>query len=497
MSTQTALYQDICKLVNIDPIASPISCDLAQYSETQALVDAPANERMTASLQVFFEMLMEDTATIKKVDKALVDHLITTIDAKLGRALDEILHHQDFQALESLWRGLDYLLERSPARDKITVEIMDITKDDLLNDFEEAPDTTHSGLYQQVYTQEYDTPGGEPFSAIVSNYSFDKSPQDIALLRQVSRVAAAAHCPFLANVDAPFFGKEDFDEVMKIKDIGSYFEKAEFIRWQNFRKTQDSRYVGLAMPKFLLRLPYGDETVKVKSFSYQENVKSEDHNKYLWGAASFAFAANMSRSFRKHGWTVNIRGPESGGKVEALPLHQYDLGQGVQTKIPTEVSIPETRELAFADLGFIPLSFYKNSDFACFFSANSIQLPEQYDDEKAQANSRINSRLPYIFLVSRLAHYLKVLQRENIGSQKNKTELESELNTWLGRLVTKTSNPSPEVIARYPLSQANVAVVDIPSNPGYYKVEMSVVPHFQIEGMDITLSLVSQLPAAK
>lgn len=493
MTVQTR-YHTFCETANISPVRERLHYPLIDYSQIQTLVESPDNERMTASLSVFLDKIMEGTYTIKKVDQHLLDTMIAEIDMMLSAQLDEILHDKAFQKLEALWRGLDYLLEKSPSRDHIKIEILDVSKEDLLEDFQDVPDTTASGLYHHVYTQEYDTPGGEPFSTMISDEDFDKSPQDIVLLREISRVASASHCPFIANIASDFFGKDNFDEVMSIKDIRSYCERADFIRWQSFRKMEDARYIGLTMPKFILRLPYGDETVKVRSFAYQERVAAQDHDRYLWGAASFAFAANMSRSFREYGWTLNIRGPESGGRVDALPLHQYDRGLGLQTRLPIEISIPETRELAFADLGFIPLSYYKNSDFACFFSANSLQLPASYDDPDAQANSRINSRLPYIYLISRLAHYLKVLQRENIGSQKGKDHLERELNHWLSRLVTRTHHPTPDIIAKFPLAASQVKVHDIPENPGYYKIDMSIVPHFQIEGMDITLSLVSQLP---
>jgi type VI secretion system protein ImpC len=492
---ETALVlNDLCLKSNIDLLQAPKHFDLAKFSDQNAMVDTPSNERTLAAIQVLLDQITEDTPLIKKVDKALLDHYITQIDEKMSEQLDAILHHEEFQALEARWRGLDYLLSQSDINANIKVELLDVSKEDLQADFEDAPDTTNSGLYQHVYTQEYDTPGGEPFSVMISDYEFDKTPQDIALIREMSKVASASHCPFIANVGPEFFDKTSFDEVMKIKDMKSTMEKAEYIRWQSFRKTEDSRYISLVMPKFLLRLPYGDETVKVKSFGYRESVVLNQHKRYLWGAASFAFGANMARSFKKNGWTLNIRGPESGGKLECLPLHQYNPGSGVQTKIPTEISIPETREVMFAELGFVPLSYYKNTDFACFFSANSTRLPEKYDDELATANSRINVRIPYVLLISRLAHYMKVIQRENIGSTKTSQELQGEITNWITKLVTKTDSPTPETIAKYPLSQAHVTVSSVPENPGYYSVQLNVVPHFQIEGMDITLSLVSQLP---
>jgi type VI secretion system protein ImpC len=274
-------------------------------------------------------------------------------------------------------------------------------------------------------------------------------------------------------------------------------EKSEFLKWNSFRQTEDSRYVGLMLPRFMLRLPYGPDTLPVRDFNYMENVKGTDHDKYLWGNSSFAFAANMIRSYVDNGWCVQIRGPESGGKVEDLPVHIYDVGKGNQMKIPTEILIPETREFEFAQEGFIPLSFYKNRNYACFFSANSTQKPAEYDDPAVTANMRINSRLPYIFLVSRIAHYLKVIQRENIGSTKNKVVLQNELNAWITGLVTEMNDPGPELISTHPLKAAEVSVNEIEDNPGFFRVNLSVMPHFQIEGIDINLSLVSQMPKGK
>jgi type VI secretion system protein ImpC len=274
-------------------------------------------------------------------------------------------------------------------------------------------------------------------------------------------------------------------------------ERSEFLKWNSFRQTEDSRYVGLMLPRFMLRLPYGPDTQPVKEFNYTESVKGEDHDKYLWGNSSFAFAANMVRSYVENGWCVQIRGPEAGGKVEDLPVHIYDVGKGKQMKIPTEILIPETREFEFAQEGFIPLSFYKNRNYACFFSANSTQKPAEYDDPLVTANMRINSRLPYIFLISRIAHYLKVIQRENIGSTKSKVVLQNELNAWIKGLVTEMNDPGPELISTHPLKAAQVTVNEIEDNPGFFRVSLSVMPHFQIEGIDINLSLVSQMPKAK
>jgi type VI secretion system protein ImpC len=280
----------------------------------------------------------------------------------------------------------------------------------------------------------------------------------------------------------------------KIPDLAAYMETSDYIKWNAFRATEDSRYVGLTMPRFMARVPYGVDN-PTKAFNYTENVKGEDHDRYLWANAAFAMGANLTRAFASDGWSVQIRGPEAGGKVENLPVHLYDAGKGKIMKTPTETPISETLEFQCSNLGFIPFSHYQNKDFGCFFSANSTQKPKIYDEEAATANSRINARLPYINLASRIAHYLKVLQRENIGSTKDANAIEAELNKWLKGLVTEMTNPSPEIIAKYPLKGAQVTVSEVGDNPGFYRVETMILPHFQIEGMDINLSLVGKMPS--
>ncbi len=493
MGTQSTVYQELCDVASISPMNQPVS--LSDFASTEALANKNANERVTAGVQVLLQMVAGEESRVGKVDRVLVDHYIAQIDQMISAQLDEVLHHKEFQQAESLWSGLQYLIDNTDFRANSKIEILDVSKEDLREDFEDSPDVMQSGLYKHIYVQEYDTPGGEPVSALISNYEFDASTPDIALLRNISKVSAAAHCPFIGSVSSKFFNKDNMDQVSRIDDLANYMEKAEYIRWNGFRKEEDARYIGLTLPRFLLRVPYGEDN-PVKSFAYKEAVAG-DTEKYLWGNASFALAANMARSFKKYGWSLNIRGPESGGKVENLSLHQYDLGRGVQTKIPTEVMIPETRELEYANLGFIPMSYYKNSDFACFFSANSTQKPQLYSTANATANARINARLPYIFLSSRIGHYLKVLQRENIGSAKNKNELAAELNEWLQSLVTKMNNPGPELASKYPLREGRVEVTELEDNPGFYQVAMYAVPHFQIEGVDVKLSLVGKMPKGK
>ena len=467
--------------------------DMAAPAATEA--ETPAG-KLSQALSLLIHSVAASGREVEHVDKALVDSLIAELDAKISAQVNEVLHHPDFQKLESAWRGLKFMVERTDFRRNIHIEILNVSKEELRSDFEDVPEPVQSGLFKHVYVQEYDQPGGEPIGAIIGNYEFTNHPQDIALLGNLSKIAAGCHAPFIGAVGSEFFGVHDIDEIPRLPDLAPIFDQTEYAKWRAFRDTEDSRYVGLTFPRFLLRLPYGQETVPTRTFHFEEEVQG-NHGNYLWGNASFAFGATMARSFADYGWCVNIRGPQSGGLVEDLPLHFYEASGETTVKIPTEVLISDRREFELAELGFIPLSFYKNKDFACFFSAQSAQKPKKYLTADATANSRLSARLPYLFLVSRLAHYLKVIQRENIGAAKEREDLQKELETWIKTLVTDMKDPGPELKARCPLSAAQIQVTDIADNPGFYNVEMMVRPHFQIEGVDVSLSLVSRLPRAK
>lgn len=493
---ERGVYESLFEKINLTPVSSLKNIDTWQSEE--ALSDATPGERMTAAIQVLFAELADNLShPVERLDPALLDARIARIDGQISQQVNEVLHDPKFQRVESLWRGLYSMVTGIDFRRNVRLELLDISQEALRDDFDDAPELIQSGLYRHVYIEEYDQPGGEPIAALISAYEFDNSPQDIALLRNISGVSAACHAPFIGSVGPKFFLKESMEEVAAIKDIDGYFERAEYTKWKAFRNTDDSRYIGLVMPRVLARLPYGPDTVPVRSFNYVEEVKGPDHDKYLWTSAAFPFAVNMVNSFIKNGWCVQIRGPQAGGAVKDLPIHLYDLGTGNQVKIPSEVMIPETREFEFANLGFIPLSYYKNRDYACFFSANSAQRPAKFDTSEATANSRINSRLPYIFLLSRIAHHLKILQRENIGTTKDRRLLELELNGWLRSLVTEMTDPGDDLQASHPLRDGRVVVEDIEDNPGFFRVRLYAVPHFQVEGMDVSLSLVSQMPKAK
>ncbi|MBR8233191.1 type VI secretion system contractile sheath large subunit [Burkholderia sp. AU42008] len=436
-----------------------------------------------------------NSATCARSD--VLDWCLANLDEQLGRQLDAVLHHPAFQALESTWRGLKFLVDRTDFRQNVRIEVLDVSKEALHHDFDDAPDIIQSGLFRLTYVGEYDMPGGQPIAAIISAFEFDHRAPDIALLRNISKVAAAAHMPFIGAVSPAFFDKPSMEAVTGIRDLPTWFERAEYLKWKNFRETEDARYVALTMPRFLVRLPYGPDTTPVRAFNYTENVREAGRNAYLWTSAAFALAVNIMRSFVRNGWCVQIRGPQAGGLIEDIPMHRYDLGAGQLDKISTEALIPETRENEFADIGLIPLSTTGNHDQACFFSAHSTQHPRVFDPRGAAANSRINARLPYVFLLSRIAHYLKLIQRENIGTTRDSRLLELELNTWIKSLVTEMTDPGDDLQAAHPLREASVSVQDIEDNPGFFRIKLFIVPHFQVEGVDINLSLISQMPKAK
>ena len=447
-------------------------------------------------VQAFITEMLAPHRSEERVDKALVDAMIAEIDKRLSSQVNEIIHAKEFQKLEASWRGLKFLVDRVDFRENTRVEMLNVSKEDLQKDFEDAPEVTKSGLYKLVYSNEYGVFGGKPYGIINANYDFDVGPQDMDLLRKCASVAAMAHAPFIANAAPDVFGEQTFLKLPDLKDLKSLFEGPQYARWHSFRESEDARYVGLALPRFLLRLPYGEKTVPVKAFNFTEDVVGH-HERYLWGYASIAMTSRVADSFAKFRWSPNIIGPQSGGAVENLPLHQYEAMGEIQTKIPTEVMLTERREYELAEEGFIGLVFRKDSDNAAFFSANSVQKPRFFgntpEGKVAETNYRLGTQLPYMFIMTRLAHYIKVLQREQIGSWKEKSDLERELNHWMSQYISDMDDPAPAVRSRRPLRAARVTVEDVDGQPGWYRCSLQVRPHFKYMGASFTLSLVGKL----
>ena len=444
----------------------------------------------------FIEELLKPQNQGEPVKKALVDRMIAEIDARLSQQMDEIVHHPDFQSLESAWRGLQVLVERTNFRENIKIEILNVSRADLLDDFEDSPEVMQSGLYKHIYTAEYGQFGGEPVGAIIANYYLSPSSPDIKLMQYVSSVACMAHAPFIASAGPQFFGLESFTGMPNLKDLKDHFGGPQFAKWQSFRESEDARYMALTVPRFLLRTPYDPLENPVKTFVYKETV-ANSHEHYLWGNTAYAFASRLADSFAKFRWCPNIIGPQSGGAVEDLPLHHFESMGEIETKIPTEVLVSDRREYELAEEGFISLTMRKGSDNAAFFSASSAQKAKLFgaseEGRRAELNYKLGTQLPYMMIVNRLAHYLKVLQREQLGSWKERTDLEIELNKWIRQYVADQENPGAEVRGRRPLRAAQIIVSDVDGEPGWYRINLNVRPHFKYMGADFTLSLVGKL----
>lgn len=445
-------------------------------------------------LQAFIKSLAS-TSGDQKISGDLVDGMIKDLDAQLSRQVNAIMHDEQFRTLESAWRSLKFLVDHTDFRQNIKLEFINVSKEDLLADFEDAPEVTKSGLYKHAYTAEFGQFGGQPVGAMIANYDFTAKPQDIQLLQYVGSVATMAHAPFIAAAGKEFFGIEAWDDLPNLKDLHSIFDMPQYTKWRSFRESEDARYVGLTLPKFLLRLPYGADTVPARSFSFTEDA--DNNNQFCWGNTAFSMASRLTDSFAKYRWCSNIIGPQGGGAVENLPVFMFEADGQTKAKIPTQVLISERREFELAEEGFIALTMRKGSDNAAFFSANSCLkakiFPNTPEGKAAETNFKLSTQLPYMMIMNRLAHYIKVIQRENIGTWKERGDLERELSTWISQYVTEMDNPDPTTRSKRPLRMAQINVNDVDGDPGWYSVSLLARPHFKYMGASFTLSLVGKL----
>lgn len=447
-------------------------------------------------LQAFITQLLEPQRSVERVTQATVDDMIAALDQKICAQVDTILHNDLFQKLESSWRSLKFLIDRTNFRENIKIDFVNVSKEDLLDDFNDAPEIVKSGLYKTVYTDEYGQFGGQPYGGLVGNYQFGPGPQDIKLLQCIASVSNMSHAPFIAAAGPEFFGIDNYSQLPDLKDLSSILEGPQFVKWNSFRETEDARNIGLTLPHFLLRLPYGPDTIPAKHFNYTEGV-SDGNQDFLWGNAAFALATCLTESFAEFRWCANIIGPDGGGAVRDLPVYSFKSMGEIQNKIPTEILVSERREYELAEQGFIALTMRKNSDNAAFFSANSCQKPKFFGQSKegkeAELNYKLGTQLPYMFVVARLAHYIKVIQREHIGTWKERGDLENELTLWIRQYVADMDNPGDGVRSRRPLRQAEIHVEDVEGEPGWYRVNIKIRPHFKYMGASFTLSLVGKL----
>ena len=430
-----------------------------------------------------------------------IEAMIAEIDRKLSEQVNKILHHDDFQKLESAWRGLHYLVNNTETDETLKIRVLNITKSEVGKTLKRFKGTAwdQSPIFKKVYTEEYDQFGGHPFGCLVGDYYFDQTPPDVEMLGELSKVAAASHAPFLAAASPSVMQMGSWQELANPRDLTKVFTTPEYAAWRSLRESEDSRYLGLAMPRFLSRLPYGAKTNPVEEFNFEEETGGGDHSKYTWSNAAYAMAVNINRSHKLYGWGTAIRGVEGGGAVEGLPTHTFPTDDGgVDMKCPTEIAISDRREAELAKNGFMPLVHRKNSDFAAFIGAQSLQKPFEYDDPDATANANLSARLPYMFACNRFAHYLKCIVRDKVGTFKERSDMEKYLNNWIMNYVDgDPANSSEATKAQKPLAAAEVFVDEVPGNPGYYSSKFFLRPHYQLEGLTVSLRLVSKLPSQK
>lgn len=460
-----------------------------------------AKEEISSAVETLAEYVLKDTAVISEDAVASIESLIAQIDQKLSEQVNKIMHHEDFQQLESAWRGLAYMVNNTETDEFLKIKVMSISKKDLHKTLKKFKGTAwdQSPLFKQMYEQEYGQFGGEPFGCITGDYYFDHGPQDVETLRGMSQICAAMHAPFISAVAPKTLQFDSWGELSNPRDLTKIFGTPEYAAWRSLRESDDARYLGLAMPRFLGRPPYGAATDPVEAFEFEEDTEGADSSKYAWCNAAYAMSTNINKSFKLYGWCSRIRGIESGGAVENLPTHSFPTDDGgVDMKCPTEIAISDRREAELAKNGFMPLIHKKNSDFAAFIGAQSLQKPQEYEDPDATANANLAARLPYLFATCRFAHYLKCIVRDKIGSFKEKDDMQQWLNQWITQYVDgDPRNSSESTKARKPLAAAEVVVEADESNPGYYRSRFYLRPHYQLEGLTVSLRLVSKLPSAK
>ncbi|MDR2853137.1 MAG: type VI secretion system contractile sheath large subunit [Burkholderiaceae bacterium] len=490
MTAQTA--------ATVDAAAPEASNDLLDQIISESRVAKSEAERTRAR-----DLITELVSQVLKGSVVISDNLSATLDARIAdldrlisAQLSAVMHAPEFQKLESTWRGLDYLVKETPTGTMLKIKVMHATKRDLTRDFKSTIEFDQSVLFKKVYEEEFGTFGGAPFGALIGDYEITRQPEDMYFIDQMAHVAAAAHAPFISSASPELLGLESFADLGKPRDMAKVFDTVEYAKWKSFRESEDSRYVGLTLPRFLGRLPYDPkEGTVVDSFNFIEDVDGTDHSKYLWCNAAWSFAARLTAAFDDYGWCAAIRGVEGGGLVEDLPTHTFKTDDGdVALKCPTEIAITDRREKELSDLGFIPLVHCKNTDYAAFFGAQSLQKPKKYNTDSANANAILSAQLQYIFSVSRVAHYLKAMMRDKIGSFASAMSVETFLNRWISQYVLLDDNATQEQKAQFPLREASIQVTEVPGKPGVYRSVAFLRPHFQLDELSISLRLVAELP---
>jgi type VI secretion system protein ImpC len=448
------------------------------------------------------EQALAGTVTFDRNLTRTFDKAVAAIDAKMSAQLNAIIHDPKFLKLEGSWRGLHYLVQNSETGTSLKLRVLNLSKRELGRDLSRAIEFDQSQIFKKIYENEFGTPGGEPYGALIGDYEWTNHPEDLETLRLMSNISAGAFAPFISAAGAGMFGFDSWTELSKPRDLAKIFDTVEFQKWRSFRDSEDSRFVNLVMPRVISRLPYGAATKPIDEFAYEEAPKDArgkaqamDHESYCWSNAAYVMGARLTEAFARNGFCTAIRGAEGGGKVENLPTHIFTSDDGdIDTKCPTEIGITDRREFELSNQGFLPLCHYKNTDYAVFFGAQSAQKPKKYDRPEATANAAISARLPYLMATSRFAHYLKVMARDWVGSFMEAGDVEQRLNRWIQNYVNANENAGQEMKARFPLREARVEVKDIPGRPGSYNAVAYLRPWLQMEELTTSMRLVARIP---
>jgi type VI secretion system protein ImpC len=457
--------------------------------------------RLEQAVQTLAQQALSDVNVVGNDVFATVDAMRSAIDAKLTEQINLIIHHPEFQQLESAWRGLWYLVGHTSTGKDMKIRVLNISKDEcrkMLRQFRDAA-WDQSPLFKKIYESEFGQLGGQPYGAVICDYQFDHSGPDVEMMKGLAKVGAAAHCPFIAGASSSLLGMSSWQELSNPRDLAKQFEALDYMSWRSFRESNDSRYMALTMPRFLGRPLYGANTEPVEEFDFEEDTQGGAHDNHLWVNSAYALGLRITEAFSTFGWCTRIRGVESGGTVEDLPTALFPTDDGsMDAKCPTEIAISDRREAELSKAGLMALVHRKNTDQATFIGAQTLHAPKAYEDPDATASANLSARLPYIFASCRFAHFLKCMVRDWVGSTREAPQLAKDLNSWIMQYVDlQPDSSSEEQKARKPLKKAKIEVMPDEENPGYYKGTFHLVPHYQLEGMDVSLSMVSRLPGGK